>query len=94
MIIYLVVLSIPFTFLGISYDVKIEYIVIPQGGENEVTILLHYKLLYLTTYANMKVKSIPLVGKFTTKPLAPTNIKVGPGPHEVTWTKSATPSVG
>ena len=36
---------------------------------------------------------MPLTGKFTTKPLAPTNFKVGPEKFQISWTKSATPNV-
>ena len=31
-----------------------------------------------------------MAGKFTTKPLAPTNFRIGSEPNEVLWTKSAT----
>ena len=31
-----------------------------------------------------------MTGKFTTKPLAPTNFRIGSEPNEVLWTKSAT----
>ena len=34
-----------------------------------------------------------MIGQYTTKPLAPTNFKVGPGKYEISWTKSPTPSV-
>ena len=63
-----------FSAAGLKYAVKVEYIVVPQGCEEEV-------------------KSSPLSGHFTTKPLAPSNFKLGPGDHEISWTKSPTPSV-
>ena len=57
-----------------TYDVKVECVVTPVGGEAEV-------------------KSAPLAGQFTTKPLAPSNLKIGPGKQEISWTRSPTPSV-
>ena len=57
-----------------TYDVKVEYIVVPQGAEEEV-------------------KSAPLSGKFTTKPLPPTNLKIVADSNSISWTKSPTPSV-
>ena len=40
-----------------------------------------------------EVMSLPLHGVFVTKPLPPTNLKVGPGNHELTWTVSPTQTV-
>ena len=45
------------------------------------------------TGSEEEVTSSPLNGVFTTKPLPPTNLKVGPGNHELTWTLSPTQSV-
>ena len=53
------------------------------------------KVEYMVTPAgdDEEVSSVPLTGRFTTKPLAPTNFKTGPGAHEISWTKSPTPNV-
>ena len=40
-----------------------------------------------------EVKSAPMKGVFTTKPLPPSNLKVGPGNLELTWTTSQTQTV-
>ena len=42
---------------------------------------------------DQEVSSVPLTGRFTTKPLAPANFKTGPGSHEICWSKSPTPTV-
>ena len=42
---------------------------------------------------DQEVSSVPVTGRFTTKPLAPANFKTGPGSHEISWSKSATPTV-
>lgn len=53
------------------------------------------KVEYIVTPAGHddEVSSLPLTGRFTTKPLAPTNFKTGPGAHEISWSKSPTPNV-
>ena len=53
------------------------------------------KVEYIVTPAgdDKEVSSAPLTGRFTTKPLAPANFKTGPGPHEISWSKSPTPNV-
>ena len=42
---------------------------------------------------DQEVSSVPLTGRFTTKPLAPSNFKTGPGAQEISWSKSPTPNV-
>ena len=37
--------------------------------------------------------STPLMAQFTTRPLAPANLKTGPGGREVSWTRSPSPRV-
>ena len=41
----------------------------------------------------LQVKSSPLIGIFATKPLAPTKFKLGNGPTEIIFEKSASPGV-
>ena len=50
---------------------------------------------YIVTPAgdDQEVSSLPLTARFTTKPLAPANFKTGPGSHEISWSKSPTPTV-
>ena len=53
------------------------------------------KVEYLLTPAGeeQEVSSVALTGRFTTKPLAPSNFKTGPGSQEISWSKSPTPTV-
>ena len=59
---------------GEKYTVKVEYLVVPVGSDQEVN-------------------SEPLKKVFTTKPLAPTNLKLLPESGEISWTRSSTPRV-
>jgi len=59
---------------GETFNVKVEYIVVPYKSETETT-------------------SAPLCGQFSTKPLAPTNFRIGSDENEISWTKSSTVSV-
>jgi len=59
---------------GESYTIRLEYIVIPAGTEEEVS-------------------SAPLCATFMTKPLAPTNFKLGTEQNEIAWTRSPSPNV-
>eukprot|EP00092_Neocalanus_flemingeri_P032028 GFUD01034810.1.p1 GENE.GFUD01034810.1~~GFUD01034810.1.p1 ORF type:complete len:905 (+),score=215.05 GFUD01034810.1:108-2822(+) len=53
------------------------------------------KVEYVVTPAgsDQEVTSTALIGTFTTKPLAPTNFKLGMEPNEITWMKSPSPNV-
>ena len=53
------------------------------------------KIEYLVTPAgsDIEVASAPLIGSFMTKPLPPTNFKLGMESNEITWLKSSTPNV-
>lgn len=41
----------------------------------------------------IQIESEPLIGTFTTKPLPPLDLRVGPSTFDVTWFKSQSPKV-
>ena len=45
------------------------------------------------TGSDIEVESEGLIGTFVSKPLPPTNLKLGPGWNQISWTKSPTPNV-
>ena len=61
------------------------------GTGEQYTIRVEY--VVTPTGSDQEVHSEPLLGVFTTKPLAPTNFKVVSETQEVSWSKSPTTSV-
>ena len=61
------------------------------GTGEQYTIRVEY--VVTPTGSDQEVRSEPLLGVFTTKPLAPTNFKVVSETQEVSWSKSPTTSV-
>ena len=51
------------------------------------------KVLNMEDVFTIQTVSVPLSGMFSTKPLAPSNFKLGSAPTEIVWTKSPTTKV-
>ena len=92
---------------GETYTVRIEYVVTPFKSETEVRYSMIVKEKdegwirerdQITTSTSnglldFQTVSDPLSGQFTTKPLPPTNFRLGSEQFSIMWTRSPTANV-
>ena len=83
---------------GETYRVRIEYVVTPFKSETEVSWIRERSEYHNTTSTSnglldFQTVSDPLSGKFTTKPLPPTNFRLGCEQFSIMWTRSPTVNV-